>query len=78
MEQTIETILSNHIGSQNSFITPDGKNLFEKCVKEIEENTKKRIIAIVKSVKASGGGDVSATAEIVKDIIVKAVKNSTL
>lgn len=80
MEQTIETILSNHIANQNSFITPTGKNLFDQCVSEIEKEVKRKVINIVKSVKSGSkdDGNISATAEIVKDIIVKAVSNSSL
>lgn len=80
MEQTIETIIQNHIGNQNSFITPAGTNLFNKCVSEIEKEVKRKIINIVKSVKAGSkdDGNISATAEIVKDIIIKAVTNSNL
>lgn len=80
MEQTIETIISNHIANQNSFITGTGKNLFENCVSEIEKMVKEKVIRIVKSVNAGSkdDGNISATTEIVKDIIIKAIINSEL
>lgn len=79
MEQTIETIILNRVSNQNSFITSTGKNLFDECVLEIEKEVKRKFTQIVKSVKAGSkdDGNISATANIVKDIIIKAVNNSS-